>query len=266
MLIGGPRGAWHRGFELTYWCDAFNGRTLEELNQRLPPSAELDLPNDLTNPMTLQELQTLGALRGDIELGGDVQFHSRRYDRFGYVWLQTQDSKATAFTRLLFAMRPWYAREPDQLDGLRVVTVADPVAISRAWALELLLDAPDPKPKETPKVNRLTLNEAILDWARTDPGGFLAAAEFVAARHNPKDDAGARRLVDLVTLQANPRAVETRRFLLDRLLVVRPKALVEAARMLIGNPSAVVSVLTRYGYMDPQAIGGYLDRDLNGGD
>ena len=106
LLIGGPRGAWQRGFELTYWCDAFNGRTLDDLNQSLPAAAELDFPNELTNPMTLQELQTLGALRSDIELGGDVQFHSRKYDRLGYVWMQTQDSKATAFSRLLFAMRP----------------------------------------------------------------------------------------------------------------------------------------------------------------
>jgi hypothetical protein len=262
LLIGGPRGAWQRGFELTYWCDAFNGRTLDDLNRSLPAAAELDFPNVLTNPMTLQELQTLGALRGDIELGGDVQFHSRIYDRLGYVWLQTQDSKATAFSRLLFAMRPWYSREPRQLDGLRVATVADPVAVSRAWALELLLDAPDPKPKETPKVNRLTLNQTILDWARTDPHGFLAAAEFVAAHHGAGQDAGPRRLVDLVTLQPNPKAVETRRFLLDRLLVARPKALVEAARMLIKDQAAIVHVLTRYGYTDPRAIGGYLDRDL----
>ena len=35
-LIGGPRGAWHRGFELTYWFDAFNDQTLAELNQELP--------------------------------------------------------------------------------------------------------------------------------------------------------------------------------------------------------------------------------------
>jgi 4-amino-4-deoxy-L-arabinose transferase-like glycosyltransferase len=266
MLIGGPRGAWHRGFELTYWCDAFNGRTLDELNQSLPPGAEVDFPNDLTNPMTFQELQTLGALRGDIELGGDVEFHSRKYDRLGYVWLQTQDSKATAFTRLLFAMRPWYAREPRQLDGLRVATVADPVAVSRAWALELLLDAPDPKPKETPKVNRLTLNQKILDWARTDPQGFRAAAHFVAAHHGAGEDKGARRLVDLVTFQLNPKAVETRRFLLDRLLRARPKALVEAAQVLIEDPAAVVHVLTRYGYTDPRAIGGYLDRNLASGE
>ena len=266
LLIGGPKGAWHRGFELTYWCDAFNGRTLDELNQCLPPGAELDFPNELTNPMTFQELQTLGALRGDIELGGDVQFHSRKYDRFGYVWLQTQDSKATAFTRLLFAMRPWYKREPRQLDGLRVATVADPVAASRAWALELLLDAPDPKPKETPKVNRLTLNEKILDWARTDPEGFLAAARFVAAHHGAGEDKGGGRLVDLITLQPNPKALEIRRFLLDRLLAARPKALVEAAQVLIEDPAAVVHVLTRYGYTDPQAIGGYLDRGLAGGE
>ena len=266
MLIGGPRGAWHRGFELTYWCDAFNGRTLDELNQCLPAGAEVDFPNDLTNPMTFQELQTLGALRGDIELGGDVEFHSRKYDRLGYVWLQTQDSKATAFTRLLFAMRPWYAREPRQLDGLRVATVADPVAVSRAWALELLLDAPDPKPKETPKVNRLTLNQKILDWARTDPQGFRAAAHFVAAHHGAGEDKGARRLVDLVTFQLNPKAVETRRFLLDRLLRARPKALVEAAQVLIKDPAAAVHVLTRYGYTDPRAIGGYLDRNLASGE
>lgn len=68
--------------------------------------------------------------------------------------------------------------------------------------------------------------------------------------------------MDLVTLQPNPRAVETRRFLLDRLLVARPKALVEAARMLIKDQAAIVHVLTRYGYTDPRTIGGYVDRDL----
>lgn len=267
LLIGGPRGAWHRGFELTYWCDAFNRQTLDELNQSLPPDAELDFPNVLTNPMTFQELQTLGALRGDIELGGDVQFHGRKYDQLGYVWLQTQDSKATAFTRLLFAMRPWYAREPRQLDGLRVATVADPVAVSRAWALELLLEAPDPQPKEKPKVNRLTLNQKTLDWARTDPKAFLAAAQVVAAHRGAGEDKAARRLVELVTIQPNPmdpKAVETRRFLLDRLLRARPKALVEAAQVLINDTAAVVQVLTRFGYTDPRAIGGYLDRELAG--
>ena len=163
-------------------------------------------------------------------------------------------------------MRPWYAREPRQLDGLRVATVADPVAVSRAMALELLLDAPDPNPKEQPKVHRLMLNQKILEWARSDPQGLLAAAQFVAAHHGAGEDKGARRLVDLVTIQPGPKAVETRRFLLNRLLRARPKALVEAAQILIEHPAAVVHVLTRYGYTDPRAIGGYLDRDLATGE
>ena len=105
-LIGGPRGAWHRGFELTYWFDAFNSQTLAELNEKLPADAEVDFPNDLTNPMTFQELQMLGALRSDINLGGEVKKLGLKYETLGHVWLQTQDSKATTFSRLLFAMRP----------------------------------------------------------------------------------------------------------------------------------------------------------------
>ena len=110
-LIGGPRGAWDKGFELTYWYDAFNGDVLDDINRKLPEDAEVDFLNDKTNPMTFQELQSLGALRKDIRLV------ARRTDRFPYVWLLTQDSKASAFTRLLFAMRPWYESRPHQVDG-----------------------------------------------------------------------------------------------------------------------------------------------------
>jgi hypothetical protein len=264
-LIGGPSGAWHRGFELTYWFDAFNDQTLDELNQRFPPGAEVDFPNELTNPMTFQELQMLGKLRGDIQLGGDVQFHGRKYEQFPFVWLQTQDSKATAFSRLLFAMRPWYARTPPQLEGLRVATVADPVAVSRAWALELLLDAPDKSPLEPPKVHRLALNQDILDWARADPQGLLEAARFLAANKGPVQDKKAIRLVGLVTSDPSPKGVETRQYFLDRLLVARPEALMEAVEILLGHRNAVTLVLTRYGYTDPDTIGGYLDRDLAAG-
>ena len=100
-LIGGPRGAWARGFELSYWYDAFNGPVIRELNARLPHGAEVDFLNEKTNAITFQELQSLGALRRDVLL-----LIARQTDRFPYVWLLTQDSKATAFTRLLFAMRP----------------------------------------------------------------------------------------------------------------------------------------------------------------
>ena len=144
----------------------------------------------------------------------------RQPDRFPFVWMQTQDSKASAFSRLLFAMRPWYAREPVQVDGLRLVTVADPVAVSRAWALQVLLDATDksrPDPPAAPqwvqkyvpplgrfwgdglkKIHRLTLNQAILDWARSDPQGLLDAARHLAARKKAEGNPHAQRLVGLI--------------------------------------------------------------------
>ena len=43
-LIGGPRGAWERGFELSYWYDAFNGPVMRELNARLPHQGRGRLP------------------------------------------------------------------------------------------------------------------------------------------------------------------------------------------------------------------------------
>jgi hypothetical protein len=70
---------------------------------------------------------------------------------FPYLWLLTQDSKAYAFARLLFAMRPWYASEPRQLDGARVATVNNPVAVSRACGLFVLLDASDRKRNAPPQ-------------------------------------------------------------------------------------------------------------------
>jgi hypothetical protein len=283
-LIGGPAGAWRRGFELTYWWDSFNSRVLEELNASFPPAAEVDFPNDLTNPMTFQELQTLGALRSDILLGGDIQKHSRHYDQFGFVWLQTQDSKASAFSRLLFAMRPWYALEPRQLDGVRVATVADPIAVSRAWALELLLDAPDRSRTPPPaapawvrtfapimvrfwgdglkRAHHLEVNQEMLDWARNDPDGLIQAAGVLANRKALKDSPSALKLVELMTADPIPETLAYRRFLLDRLLKARPKAIEEAVRILIDHPREVTQVLLRYGYTDPRSIGGFLDRDL----
>ena len=70
-LIGGPRGAWKAGFELSYWYDAFNDRTLAEINdvKVLPPQAAVDFLNEKSNPDTFHELQSLGYLRGDLYLG-----------------------------------------------------------------------------------------------------------------------------------------------------------------------------------------------------
>jgi hypothetical protein len=279
-LIGGPRGAWRRGFELTYWYDAFNDKMIAELNRLLPENAPVDFLNVKTNPVTFQELQSLGVLRPDVVL------ITRTDDRFPFVWLLTQDSKACDLTRLLFAMRPWYASQPRQLDGAQVVAVADPVAVSRAWALRSLLEAPgrsDGEPPAAPawvrnhapwlarfwgdgldKAGRLSVNQDILDWSRTDPEGLVAAARYVAANRPIQEDKNAQRLMDLMTTETNPDSggPKIRHYFAKLLLKIRPEALVEAVQILNNHRDQVVQVMTRYGYTDPEVMGGYLDRDL----
>ncbi len=289
-LTGGPRGAWERGFELTYWYDAFNGPVIADLNRRLPPKAQVDFLNDNTKTAVpvFHDLQNLGILRGDINL-------YRTDVAFPYVWLLTQDSKASAFTRLLFGMRPWYASTPRQLDGARVLSVCDPVAVSRAWALELLLDAPDrsrPDPAAAPawvrrfvpwlgrlwgdglladydrnghplrvKVHRLAVNPDVLAWSRSDPEGLMAAARHLAEKWPIQEHDGARRLYALMTNE-DPKAKQIRHDLTGQLLAARPEALVEAVRILNAYRDQVVKIMTRYAYTDPLRVGGYLDRDL----
>ena len=271
-LIGGPRGAWRTGlFELTYWYDAFNPRVLDDLNRAFPRRAEVAFLNPHTEPPTFQELQTLGHLRPDLVLGWTQR------DRFPYVWLLTQDSKATTFTRLLYAMRPWYASRPRQLDSLRVATVADPIAVSRAWALWMLVDSGHGRPRPArkapgwthrfpPLLRRLWgegliqprligTDERIFAWARSDPDGLLAAARRLAGRLEPGDDPAAIRLRAILD------GHDSSGFL--RLLFgARPEALVDAVRILIARPEAVRTVLTSEPYTDPETIGGPLDRDL----
>ena len=164
------------------------------------------------------------------------------------------------------------------------MTVADPVAVSRAWALQAMLDATDksgPDPPAAPqwvqeyvpplarfwgdglkKIHRLTLNQAILDWARSDPQALLDAARYLAAHKKAEGNPHAQRLVGLIIDDPDRKIVQTRQFFLDRLLKGRPEALVEAVEILIRHTDEVVKVMTRYGYTDPQAIGGFLDRDL----
>jgi hypothetical protein len=278
-LIGGPRGAWERGFELTYWYDAFNDQVIDDLNRRLPPHAQVDFLNEKTKTAVpiFHYLQTLGKLRGDIIL-------VREDVNFPFVWLLTQDSKSAAFTRLLFAMRPWYANAPRQLGGARVLSVNDPVAVSRAWGLFLLLDAVDRARHERPdapawlrnhvpwlgrfrghgleRVPQAALNQQVLTWSRSDPAGLLAAARHLASGKPVQNDEGAQRLFDLITSKANRNRHAVQLELTRQMLAARPQALVEAVEILNAHRDAVVTVLTRFGYIDPARIGGYLDRDL----
>jgi len=181
-------------------------------------------------------------------------------------------------------MKPWYVLAPPQVGGVRLASVADPVAVSRAWALSLLLDAPDTLPPDPPaapewvrafapilgrfwgdglrKSSRLTVNRKTLDWAESDPEGLLAAARLVASRKQDADDPEAVRLLRLILVDARGRSNTTNQDLLDQLLAARPEALVEAVQILVARRDAVIRVMTRYGYTDSAWIGGYLDRDL----
>jgi hypothetical protein len=274
-LIGGPRGARQAGFELSYWFDAFNDRTIAEIDERLPRGAAVDFLNPNTTPDTFADLQALGQLRSDIVLG------LRDPTTFPFVWLLTQDSKATAFTRLLFAMRPWYESRPRQLDGLRVATVADPAAAARAWALELLLDAPSGGPLEparapawvrdyapalgwfwgdgVPRSPRLNIDRRSLDWAQKDPDGIRAAARAILARDVLAGD-GASRL--LAILKRHDPLDLPGQLATERLLRGRPHALLDAVEILISRGADVRAVLSRFPYTDAESIGGFLDGAL----
>ena len=289
-LAGGPAKAWKSGdFELTYWYDAFTPATLNEINAKLPKGATVDFLNPRTMPMTFIELQSLGELRSDIKVAW------QGYGPFPYVWLLTQDSKASAFTRLLFAMKPWYESSPKQLDGARVVTVADPVAVSRAFAIRLLTDAPDELPPDQPvvptwvnqyapwlgrlwgvgltKIARLTLYKPLFKWVETDPNGLLAAAKGLAVQA----ESGPKKLIERAQKKAKGEKYDPIGDVLqDRLFEIlvrdpnstavlfqaRPEALIEAVEILIAHPKEVRALMTRSSYTDLETIGGPLDRDL----
>ena len=278
-LIGGPRGAWRRGFELSYWYEAFDRTTLADLNRILPPGASVDFLNGLITTPTFDCLQELGELRGDIVLGtADARL-------IPYAWSLTHDSKAGPFTRLLFAMRPLYARTPAQLDGLRVVTLDSPAAVARAWALDILTHVSTPSPTlRAPDWVRssaalaplgrfwgegvtqgptLAVDPTIFTWARTDPVGLRAAARALADR-SPATPITARLRAFLTRpVFADPDSQGQWR---DRwagpLLQNRPQAIVEAVEILIARPEAVAAVLLHPGYTDPSAVGGYLDAGI----
>ncbi len=276
-IVGGPRGAWARGFELSYWYDPFDAATLADLNRILPDGAAFDGMNPLTQPPTFDCLQSLGALKASIRLGAPDR------DRFPYLWILTHDSKASAFTRLAFAMTPFYERRPRQLDGLRIVTVDAPGTVARAWALDLLAGDDHnktPRPPEPPtapawvrsvvpplarlwgdgltKARPLRVNEPAFAWASADPDSLRVAAKALASKAPIEPGSDASRLRALLTRrETNPWA-----FHLDVLLRCAPGAPVDAVEILIARPDDLRTILTRYPYTDPATIGGPLDRNL----
>jgi 4-amino-4-deoxy-L-arabinose transferase-like glycosyltransferase len=278
-LIGGPRGAWRRGFELSYWYEAFDGRALADLNRELPRGAAVDfLEPDLISTPSLACLQELGALRGDVVLGAPDA------EKFPYGWMLTHDSKATPRTRLMFVMTPFYAFRPAQLDGLRVVTVVPPDAVARAWALDTLTrgvgeveavlapawvrDSPWFRPlarfwgEGLTNGPPLAVDGRIFAWARTDPEGLRTAARTIAARAPIEPNSGAARLRAYLDRRVGDLPEDRLDWRTMYVLRNRPEALPEAVEILIKHRDAVRSVLLRGGYTDEGSIGGFLDRDL----
>ena len=257
-LIGGPAGAWRRGFELTYWYDALDPTALADLNRRLPRGATVDFLYETSAPiMAVTDLQRLGRLRSDLTLEyrhqGEFASSWRAAGTppppFPYLWLLTHDSQSTPFTRILYQLEPWYARAPRQLDGTRVLTVASPPSVARAWALWLLATSPDAGPPETRRGSRVApvakADETIFTWARDDPSGLRAAARGAG------DVARLRRVIDRFY---DGRAAET-------LLLSSPDSLREAVEIVIRRPEQVRRAIERPWYFDPRAMGGPLDRD-----
>ncbi|WZO95900.1 glycosyltransferase family 39 protein [Isosphaeraceae bacterium EP7] len=270
-LVGGPKMAWHKGFELSYWFDAFNAPTLAEIERVLPRGVQIHTINENDASPTFDELQRLGELRPDLILGSPDKTVTP------HAWLLTHDSKANAFTRLLFGMHPLFESRPAQLDGARVAAVMGPKAVSRAVALQLLLDTPgrpDPRPPAWAAalgplgrfwgvgVSVLPVPgviEEVIDWARTDPAGLRLAAREVSTR-KPAEQLGpdAARLARVFGRYDQPGTSYS-----GNLLNSRPEVLVEAVEILIARPDAVRAVLRRPTYSDPSDFGGNLDAGLS---
>lgn len=279
QIIGGARGAWESGFELSYWYDAFTPQVMRDLNRKLPRGAALSYANELSNPQMIPlDQQALGILRGDIRFGNPAE------DReLPFMMVLTHDSKASSFDRLLFAMEPWYASKPPQLDRLRVLAVFDPLAVSRAWALQLLAHGPAAEPVERPPaapafvrrwlpplarlwgdgltlVERPSVRPEVFEWAEDDPEGLRAAARWLADRKAPSGHPGAARLHRILSRDDDLAAGKDYSGLL---LSVRPEAVHDAALILIAHGGAVRRVLEHPAYLDPETVGGTLDRDLH---
>ena len=271
-LVGGPAGAHRRGFELSYWYDAFNPPTLRGINAALPTGAALTPTNEYSQVPTFAELQSLGALRPDLRLGGDGP------EDFPHVWLLAHDSKANAFSRLLFAMTPSYERRPRQLGGIRVAAVAEPGDFARALALQLL--ASDSTPPDRPRAPlpdwlrhaapwlarfwgeglarppAPAAFEGVFAWAAADPEGLRGAARALAIDASSVAP-GARRLRNLLDRFGRPATGESfARALIDR----APDALLEAVDLMIDRPDDLRRVLTTPGYSDPTDVGEPLER------
>ncbi len=69
-LIGGPRGAWERGFELTYWYDAFNGPVVDGSQPQASSPCPRRLPQRQDAPRHLPGAANPGGIPGRYPASG----------------------------------------------------------------------------------------------------------------------------------------------------------------------------------------------------
>lgn len=240
--IGLPR-AIDCGFEATYWYDAVTPRVLDDLNRTdvLPQNVSIGFPDRLINLEVFDALQSLGRLRADINsrLG--------QSDGFPWIWLLTHSSKATAFTKLLFACRPRYE---NGFDGVRLFSVVDDRAVARAWALHTLCVVLD----DSRRLGPLVVNDSVFECDRVT---IRAAIDLV--RPNANLDARAGRKVR--ELADNWRKADNFVPNIERVQRASPAAIDWAIEIVSSRPADVRKVLNSAGYLRPELFGGYFDAD-----
>ena len=239
----GLRRAMDWGFEPTYWYDALTPSVLQEINEKLPPDLTVSVHVDpLINPETFFALQSLGRLRGDIKLNPATA------KGFGWVWLLTHSSKATPFTRLLYACPPWHE---SGVFGIRLFSVVDEDSIALAWSLWLLTIDRD----TSPVAGVPTLNEAAFS------GNLAAIRQAFELIEQHGGDAGrtagelsqdTRFWVERWTKTGQIKPA------LERVLRHKPQAMQKAITILATRPQDVRRVLEYPGYLRPERFGGYF--------
>jgi 4-amino-4-deoxy-L-arabinose transferase-like glycosyltransferase len=283
-VVGGLPGAQRLGFEPTYWYDAVTPDVLRELNDPqagLPLGATLSLPEprsilDATmpppfrrsafaqslpeprvNPEVFDFLKRpLGRLRSDIRLASDSGNLTPPADQFPYVALLTHSSKASPFTRLLYALD---SRREWGHDGVRLFSLYDPRAVARAWALWLLLDATDysQTPIE-PRIDRELVELSKRSYRATSAAALLVTEHGIDAALESQEDAETMSVI---------RKLADRRDALNVLLARRKESLIEAVEMISRTvdkrPDLLDRLIETYdGYLPANELGDYLDEGL----
>ncbi len=274
-LIGGPRGAWQAGFELSYWYDAFNDRTIAEINDRLPRVRRSIFSIPWPRRKRLPNFKSLGVLRGDIKLGprdpNDVSLRLGVDAGFDGDRVHEVAVCHEALVREPAAAAPGAPGRDGGRSCRRVARAGLSSSLSTPRRAARRNRPPRPGGSRrhaprlawfwgdgVPKSMRLNLYDRPLEWANRDPEGLRSAAKAVASRPDPTETTmprGCWPSSSVMTHWIRPVNLPP-----SDCSVGDPRRCVEAVEILITRPRDVRTVLTRYPYTDEGMIGGFLDR------